>query len=411
MGEQHKRLLVATERHYQRGPDQRVYASGPSNYAEWATYVEVFDEIRVLARLASNHRPATEELRADGPSVFFDPLPDYRGAWQYLSNLPVLAACVRRTIEQCDAYILRVPGLVGRLAWKELTKLGAPYALEVLGDPWDALGPYSAQLPLRPLLRRVAVRDLRAMCKGAVAVHYVTREALQRRYPPAKGAYAVGFSDWMSDGNFASPWDLEKRLAQTESAKSGGRPFRVGFVGSLAQPYKGLDVLLRAIALCCFQKLNVELVAAGDGRYLAEMKSLATRLDIQNRTTFLGELPFGKSVLDLLDSIDLFVLPSRAEGLPRALLEAMSRGCPCIATNIGGIPELLDASDMVPTGDHVILAQKISEVLLSGSRLSQMARNNLATAEHFRPDLVANARREFCRYVRDHSIESSRRSR
>jgi glycosyltransferase involved in cell wall biosynthesis len=420
------RLLTATEQRFVRGPDQHTYVDGPAKYSAWANYLEAFDEVVVLARVATTghvdgepagaanatrasepQRAWREEARADGPSVSFFALPDYRGPWEYLRRLPELKDRVRQAVENCDAYILRVPGLVGRLVWRELRRRGKPYALEVVGDPWDALGPGTWRSAMRPVFRRVAARDLKAMCQGAMAVHYVTQSSLQRRYPPAKDAYAVGFSDALMDSAFASAAEMNERFRRIDligdvAGINGARgPFRVGFVGSLAQMYKGPDVLLRAASLCRARGMNIETALAGDGRYAAAMKALAKQLGIEERTQFLGQLPFGKAVFDFLDSVDLFVMPSYAEGLPRALLEAMARGCPCIGSDVGGIPELLEAGEMVAAGDASALGEKIIEVAASGARLKQMAARNLEKARQFSPELLREVRREFCRFVRE----------
>jgi glycosyltransferase involved in cell wall biosynthesis len=422
------RLLTATEQRFTCGPDRHIYVDGPAKYSAWANYLEAFDEVTVLARVAtSGHVGAEpgraanatrasepqwawrEEARADGPSVSFFALPDYRGPWEYLRRLPELKDRVRHAVENCDAYILRVPGLVGRLVWRELRRRGRPYALEVVGDPWDALGPGTWRSAMRPVFRRVAARDLKEMCQGAVAVHYVTQSSLQRRYPPAKGAYAVGFSDALMDSAFASAAEMNERFRRIEevAGTNGARgAFRIGFVGSLAQMYKGPDVLLRAAALCRARGMNVETALVGDGRYAAAMRALAKQLGIEDRTQFLGQLPFGKAVFDFLDSVDLFVMPSYAEGLPRALLEAMARGCPCVGSDVGGIPELLDPAEMAPAGDASALREKIMEVAASGARLKQMAARNLEKARRFSPELLREVRREFCRFVREHSGET-----
>jgi len=422
------RLLTATEQRFTFGPDQKVYVDGPAKYSAWANYLEAFDEVVVLARVAtSGHVDAErarganatlasepqqawrEEARADGPSVSFYALPDYRGPWEYLRHLVDLKRRVREAVRSCDAYILRVPGLVGRLVWRELRRRGKPYALEVVGDPWDALGPGTWRSAFRPVFRRVAAQDLKAMCQGAMAVHYVTQSSLQRRYPPAKGAYAVGFSDALMDSAFASPAEMNDRFHRIEEVagtNGAGRPFRIGFAGSLAQMYKGPDVLLRAASLCRARGMNIETALAGDGRYAAAMKVLAAQLGIEDRTRFLGQLPFGKAVFAFLDSVDLFVMPSYAEGLPRALLEAMARGCPCVGSEVGGIPELLDAGEMAPAGDAKALAERIFEVAAGAARLKQMAARNLEKARQFSPELLREVRREFCRFVREHSGET-----
>lgn len=397
-------LLVAIEGHFFVGDTGAIYGDGPARYSAWANYLEVFDQVTVLARIAQSQRVWPEEARADGPCVSFCALPDYRGPWQFLRMLPELKARVCQAVAQCDAFILRVPGLVGRVAWREITRLGKPYAVEVVGDPWDALGPGTWPSLFRPLFRRAGVRDLKSMCQGAMAAHYVTQKALQQRYPPGKDTYAVGFSDALMDSAFASPQDMEKRLQRIEARATQGTghasPFRIGFIGSMAQMYKGPDLLLRAAALCRSRGLNLETILAGDGRYKSVMIGLAAKLGIADATEFAGQLPFGKAVVELLDSIDLFVLPSRAEGLPRALLEAMARGCPCVGSDAGGIPELLAADDIFPTGNYRALAEKVMEVAGNPLRLRQMAMRNFEVSRGFSPERLKGARQGFLRHVK-----------
>jgi glycosyltransferase involved in cell wall biosynthesis len=401
------KLLIALEQRFARGADGQFCAEGPANYGFWSRYLEVFDELVVLARVSAEQRACLEEARADGPLVSFCALPDYRGPWQYLRNLPELRTTVRQAVVNCDAYILRVPGLVGRLAWYEIRRLGKPYALEVVGDPWDALGPGTWPNVFRPIFRRAAARHLRAACQGAIAIHYVTQYALQRRYPPGKNAYTVGFSDALMESVFAPPAALDERYRRIEELTGGGKDpgkrFRIGFIGSLSILYKAPDVFLRAASLCHSRGLNFEIVLVGDGRYAESIKALGRQLGLTDRTKFLGQLPFGKAIFDLLDSVDLFVMPSRAEGLPRALLEAMARGCPCIGSEVGGIPELLAPVDIVPAGDAGALADKILDVAINPQLLKQMALRNLERARQFRPELLEEAHRSFLRIVRLHS--------
>jgi glycosyltransferase involved in cell wall biosynthesis len=93
-------------------------------------------------------------------------------------------------------------------------------------------------------------------------------------------------------------------------------------------------------------------------------------------------------------------MPSRAEGLPGAMLEAMARGCPCLGSRVGGIPELLAEEDLLPIGDAQALAGKMNQVARDGERLQRMSARNLERAREFRPEALEKARREFYRSVR-----------
>jgi glycosyltransferase involved in cell wall biosynthesis len=396
------RLLVTSEGHYFRDPNGEISIEGPLKYSFWSSYLEIFDDVTVLARVAPGGNPWPESARADGPAVTFSSLPDYVGPWGYLRNLKILRTSICRAISQSDAFILRVPGLVARSAWHEIRRSQKPYALEVVGDPWDALAPDTWPSLSRPMLRLVGALELKLMCKDAVAVHYVTEGALQQRYPASKSAYSAGYSDALMDSAFVGLPILDEKHRRMNLHK----PFHMGFIGSLAQLYKGPDLLLKAAAICRSCGLDFELVLVGDGHHASAMNALAERLGIKDQTRFLGQLAVGQAIRDFLDSIDLFVMPSRAEGLPRALLEAMARGCPCIGSNIGGIPELLAVDDLVPTNDPKALAQKIMEVTANPKRMKAMSERNLARAKQFDPETLRVARRAFYQYVRDHSTNA-----
>jgi glycosyltransferase involved in cell wall biosynthesis len=88
------------------------------------------------------------------------------------------------------------------------------------------------------------------------------------------------------------------------------------------------------------------------------------------------------------------------------MLEAMARGCPCIGSNVGGIPELLAADDLVPPNDPEALARKIMEVTADPQRMKAMSERNLARAKQFDPDTLRDMRRGFYEYVRAHSQRS-----
>jgi glycosyltransferase involved in cell wall biosynthesis len=83
------------------------------------------------------------------------------------------------------------------------------------------------------------------------------------------------------------------------------------------------------------------------------------------------------------------------------MIEAMARALPCIGSAVGGIPELLDTSDLVPVGDPAALATKIQEVLKDSSRMEMMSRRNLAGSREYIDSVLAERRLHFYRHVRD----------
>ncbi len=82
-----------------------------------------------------------------------------------------------------------------------------------------------------------------------------------------------------------------------------------------------------------------------------------------------------------LDSADLFVSPSRQEGVPRAMIEAMARGLPCIGSSVGGTPETLPQEFLVPPNDRPRLAAEIMRVAANPNLMEAMSAQNLSRAK------------------------------
>ncbi len=171
-------------------------------------------------------------------------------------------------------------------------------------------------------------------------------------------------------------------------------------VGALDQPYKGTDVLIDAVARARQRGLDLHVVVIGDGRLRSRLERRSAKLDLGGGVEFLGALPSGAPVREWLDRADIFVLPSRTEGLPRALLEAMARGLPCIGSSVGGIADLLVAEDLVRPGEPSALADKIVEVARDRERRQRMSLRNRETARDFRDEVFAPRRAAFYRHVK-----------
>jgi glycosyltransferase involved in cell wall biosynthesis len=251
--------------------------------------------------------------------------------------------------------------------------------------------PGSIKHPLRPIFRWWFPRGLRRECQEACAAAYVTKEALQKRYPCPNLSIGVSDVEILEDSLVAAPRPLR--------GKTG--IFTLLFVGSLAQLYKAPNILIEAVAICMQEGLNIELIMVGDGKYRAELEEQAKALGLGKRVSFLGQLPSGNAVRAQFDRADLFILPSYQEGLPRAMVEAMARALPCIGSTVGGIPELLPDEDMVSSGDVAALASKIREVVTDTERMARMSARNLEKAKEYTDEVLRQQRLIFYRYVRE----------
>jgi glycosyltransferase involved in cell wall biosynthesis len=132
----------------------------------------------------------------------------------------------------------------------------------------------------------------------------------------------------------------------------------------------------------------VALTVAGTGPDRERLGALAAQLGLADRVRFAGFVPHGRGLVAVLDAGDVFVLPSRSEGLPHSVVEAMARGLPVVATAVGGLPELLgDGSGVVVApGDAAALAEALGALHADPSRRAALSAASLARARRFRPE-------------------------
>lgn len=385
-------LIVSLEHRFDRTPDGTVWTQTMFAYPFWLRYLEVFDRVKVVARVRDISAASVDLVRANGQDVSFSTIPYYIGPLQYLKRIGPIRRAARNAVHPDDAIIMRAPSQLASCIAPLLRRNGQPYGMELVGDPYDVFAAHSVDHPLRRFFRWWFPRQMRSQCAHACAAAYVTEHAIQRRYPPAPTAFSTSCSDVeLPDSAFVSAprtYDNQPRV------------FRLISVGSLAQPYKGIDVLIEATNICLRQGLALELIVVGDGRYRTELEALASSHGLGQRVQFLGQLTAGGPVRAQLDQSDLFVLPSKTEGLPRAMVEAMARALPCIGTQVGGIPELLPAECMVPPGDAIALARSIRELVTDTQRMACASARNLETARRYREEVLHERRRAFYTAVR-----------
>lgn len=388
------KVVVPLDFRFRQTADGSVWTDSSFEHDFWLRYLDVFDGVRVVGRVLPAPSPGANWKRVNGEGVVFHPVPYYLGPWQYLRRARAVRTAARASFAAADAVILRVPAQVSNCVATLLLRNRHPYGVEALGDPYSVFRPGSVNHPLRPIFRWWFTRQLRKQCLHANALAYVA-EYLRRRYPG--GGRAVSLSD--GDIPSVALADRSRPAARTESA--GNRSFTLITVASLAQMYKGIDVLIEALARCSANGLDFRLRVIGDGKHRLDLQSLAETRSLDSKISFLGQLPAGETIRKELDCADLFVLPSRTEGLPRAMIEAMARGLPCIGSAVGGIPELLAAEDLVLPGDIAALAGKIIEVSHNPARLAAMSARNLARAREYSEHELRPRRRLFYGYVRE----------
>jgi glycosyltransferase involved in cell wall biosynthesis len=156
--------------------------------------------------------------------------------------------------------------------------------------------------------------------------------------------------------------------------------------------YKGLDVLLQAVKILCEAGTETPyVVIAGDGKEMKNLKTQVRDLALDSKVIFTGTV-FGEEKHWLLQNCKFFVQPSRAEGMPLTVLEAMSYGKPVIGTSISGITELIiDKHNglLVEPNNSDMLSDAITS-LIESPRIDQMQHGAKALAAQMTWPVIAD---------------------
>ena len=166
--------------------------------------------------------------------------------------------------------------------------------------------------------------------------------------------------------------DLQKfgSISSAEARRGLGldtRQFVFGTVGRLV-PVKGHETLLTALAELRKQDTSALALIAGEGPLRGNLEARANALGVAPAVRFMGDR---RDIARVLAALDVFVLTSHSEGLPNTVLEAMAAGLPVVATDVGGVAELVNhdlTGLLVPPNDPIAMAQAVRTLAVDPER-------------------------------------------
>ena len=391
------RLLLAADGHYYRDAEGDVYVDAVFNYGFYSRYLDAFDEVDALGRMTRVDTAPGGKRRADGPGVTFVDLEPGHGVTGLLKTGAANRRVIHEAVSGAVCVIARVSGMVGNMVAAECRRQGKPYSIEVVVDPWEYFAPGASGGKVAPVVRRLWTSQLKKDCEAAVGVSYVTERYLQQRYPcramrGEEGCFTSHYSSVdLPDESFGQP----KAWGELDAIRL------VHVANSFQGNGKGHLTLFRACKVLADGGVPFELICVGDGPSMGEFRARCDELGIAGRVTFTGRLADGNAVREVVRGADLFVFPTRAEGLPRVLLEAMAEGVPCLSTPVCGIPEILPPECLFAPDDADGFAARIAELRDSPEELGSLSAKGLETARYYASSVLRERRREFYSNARD----------
>lgn len=384
-------LLLTVDHQFARTPDGKVWVKTIYGYDFWKRYLNVFDKVRIAARVRDVDKIEEKMLLASGDNVEFFQLPQYRGAKEYVLRYGSIRKAVHGVADGCDCAIFRIPSPISDLVKKEVVKKGLPWAAEIVNDPWDNFAPNAFKSVFRPVYRFRFTHQVKNYALKANGASYVTEFALQKRYPSY--ARVHGESREHFESYYSSILLKQAYFWDDREFDPNKEEFTIVHVSSCVTDFsKGHDVVIKVVKELRDRGMRVKAKLVGDGPKRADFEAMVRELGIGDAVTFTGLLPSATEVRKELLESDILIFPTVGEGLPRTVIEAMAVGLPCLSTAVNGIPELLEEAYLIGQQDVCSFADMAQKILGSEELYNKISKRNVEKAREYE-DSALTARR------------------
>lgn len=385
------KLMVATDAHIFRTPDGKYWSKNIYDYKFWTRYLNVFDELRIVARVKDINQKDEKLSAVDGPGIEVYGIPFYQGPKELLMRYNRIQKSLKNVSDGCDVALFRLPSQTAQMALNH-TKKHIPIAGEIVYDPFDDLNRPEESIILRVLRKRIH-NNLKKFCATANGVSYVTENSIQEHYP---SYIRINGEDEMHFESSYSTITLSKEAYSSPRDFSGKTSLCAALSAvSMNDDRKGVKVLISAIKECRNKGYDVSAIIIGDGSMRKSFEQFANELGVSEYITFTGLLPSSDEVRKVMLNADIYVFPTQAEGLPRGILEAMAIGMPVLSTPVGGIPEILDQNCMFEPKDYIGFSNAMCYFLDNPNIMTILSKENYNISLKFSNEILQKKRDKF----------------
>ena len=378
-------LLYISRHTFIQDKDGSICSTGMMGNSYFEKYLRYFDTVTVLGYLCteteSNASKKVGRPIQNTDEIRYCLAPSDGRSYRSLVSNTAFKKLTREEIQKADAVVCKSASAAA-FAAAYAKKYHKPYMVEVVGCVWDSLWNHSLK---GKILAVPSYLSLRSVVRKAPFVLYVTTKFLQQRYPTHGQSAGISDVELQPAGE-----DVLKRRLEKIHNHTG--IYRLGTAAGLHVPYKGQQYVIEALAnLKKKGMINFEYHLAGGGDH-TRLSNLAKKLGVTKQVIFDGSLPHDE-MFSWLDELDIYLQPSAQEGMPRALIEAMSRGLPSFGSRVGGIPELLGDVTVFPVGDTDQIAKMLAG--LTETDMEKAAVRNFEHAKQFQKNELERQRDAF----------------
>lgn len=389
------KLLISSCARLFKTSNGEIYTPVAYGYDFYKRYLNVFDEVCVMGFCDSiDESEAEKMLKVTGKNVSVCEITYPHGEWDYIRKRSKIIKEVNKVIDKSDVVLLRVPETLCFLAMNRAIKKKIPFAIEVVSDPLNLYTKATCPSKYRLVYKIWYYLQLKRAVHYANGTSFVTQYALQEHYPPnlSKNNH---FTTFYTDTNISIPKDMQNRKLPIN------RRVRFIHISVLISGFaKGHKEAIECIEKLVSKGIDAELVLVGEGELAEDNRLFIENNNLRDRIKYTGKLD-STAVMNELDKADVFLFPSYNEGLPRVVIEAMSRGLPVIATDIPGHRELLSEEVLAPVKDSDALYRIAKKIIEDPQAYENASVRNLEKAKEYDIKLIEQKRNDFYKKLYD----------
>ena len=391
------KLLLFLEHRFFINQKKEIFCERIINYEFLKRYLNVFEEVYICARSQKVGENFKTKLRVDGPGVFFIELPDFKGSIGIAKKYFECKRIIKDNIKKCDAILLRGPSPISLIALDLVIKSKTPFAVEFMVNPETTFNKEVYSGKFSYLIQKIFVNHAKKLCMSANGVSYVTEKILQNKYPCQaiiKGESKEYFTSYYSTINLK-----DKDFYDKDSVNNTDK-FVITHVGFMDKYSKGHREVIEVAKRLLDKGHNIEVKFIGTGNLEDNLKKLCKNLGIEKNIIFKGQIDGIEEIQKEHKKSDLFLFPTKSEGLPRALIEAMANSLPCVSTHVDGIPELLPVEYLVNYENIDMMVKIVEKFILNKNLCLKEGKRNYKKALEYKSDKLERRRTEFYKKLR-----------
>lgn len=381
------KILLVDSIHLYKNENGQYFTPSIYNSVFLNRYYNVFGKFSIIAKTKKsdlNSLNINDLILIDSNLVNVIELPFYKGIFGLFSNWISISTLLLKYMNQFDGFIFRIAQIESYMVYLILSNLRIPHLAEVVNDPKTIIK--------MPILKQINLFLFKTIIKSALAVSYVTHTYLQNIYSPNNSRdvnsriYETNYSSVeLNPDDIKFPRNYSKVLTHISI---------IHISNTMHKDLKGHITLIKTLKLLIKNSYSVQCTIIGDGDYKRYYEKLVKKLKIFNSVVFVGNIKDRKIINEYIDKADFFIYPTKMEGLPRVLIEAMARGIPILSSPIAGIPELINENYLFKN-DPKLYFNKIKYLVENYHILNEMSKENITKSQSFLSSLLNEKRSYF----------------